>query len=69
MSKDKLIALDNAGNLGWSSNGRPFRKLRPEDDKGHPLYNLWIDINRLYKSKEKIRISNTKTYSFIRKNY
>ena len=54
MTKEKLIALDKLGNLGWSSNGRPFRKLRPEDDKGHPLYNLWTDINRLYKSTEKL---------------
>lgn len=54
MTKENLIKLDELGNLGWSSTGRPFRKLRPEDDKGHPLYNLWTDINRLYKSKEKL---------------
>jgi DNA modification methylase len=48
VTKDKLIKIDNKGNLGWSSNGIPFRKLRPEDDKGEPIYNLWTDINRVY---------------------
>ena len=48
LSKEKLIELDNNGDLGWSKNGKPFRKLRPEKDDGEPLYNLWTDINRLY---------------------
>ncbi|MDR0613887.1 MAG: site-specific DNA-methyltransferase [Dysgonamonadaceae bacterium] len=48
MTKEKLIELDMAGNLGWSSNGKPFRKLRSENDKGNPIYNFWNDINRLY---------------------
>ncbi|ROL58801.1 site-specific DNA-methyltransferase, partial [Bacteroidetes/Chlorobi group bacterium ChocPot_Mid] len=48
MTKDKLKELDKKGDLGWSLNGKPFRKLRPENDKGNPIYNLWGDINRLY---------------------
>ncbi|MDR2533588.1 MAG: hypothetical protein LBC81_02265 [Tannerellaceae bacterium] len=48
MTKEKLTALDSNGDLGWSSNGKPFRKLRPENDKGNPIYNFWNDINRLY---------------------
>jgi DNA modification methylase len=48
MTREKLIKLDMAGDLGWSSNGKPFRKLRPENDKGNPIYNFWNDINRLY---------------------
>jgi len=48
MIKEKLIELDKNGELGWSSNGKPFRKLRPENDKGNPIYNFWNDINRLY---------------------
>ena len=48
LSKEKLIELDKNGDLGWSKNGKPFRKLRPSDDDGEPLYNLWTDINRLY---------------------
>ncbi|MCL2130892.1 MAG: site-specific DNA-methyltransferase [Lentimicrobiaceae bacterium] len=48
MVKEKLIELDENGDLGWSSSGKPFRKLRPENDKGNPIYNFWNDINRLY---------------------
>jgi len=48
MVKEKLIELDRNGDLGWSSNDKPFRKLRPENDKGNPIYNFWNDINRLY---------------------
>ena len=48
MTKDKLEELDKSGDLGWSSNNKPFRKLRPENDKGNPIYNLWNDINRIY---------------------
>ncbi len=48
LSKEKLIELDENGDLGWSKNGKPFRKLRPSNDDGEPLYNLWTDINRLY---------------------
>ncbi len=45
MEKDKLVKLDEAGNLGWTKNGKPFRKLRPEDDKGKPIGNIWNDIS------------------------
>lgn len=54
LSKDRLIELDKAGNLGWSKNGSPFRKLRPEDDKGDPISSLWDDIFRLYNSHESL---------------
>jgi adenine-specific DNA-methyltransferase len=45
MEKEKLIKLDEAGNLGWTKNGKPFRKLRPQDDKGKPVGNIWNDIS------------------------
>jgi len=45
MEKEKLIKLDEEGNLGWTKNGKPFRKLRPEDDKGKPIGNFWNDIS------------------------
>ncbi len=48
MTKEKLIELDKNGDLGWSSNKMPFRKLRPINDKGNPIYNFWNDINRIY---------------------
>lgn len=45
MSHDKLQELDKEGNLGWAKDkGKPFRKLRPEDDKGIPVSNVWNDI-------------------------
>ena len=45
LSYDKLVVLDKRGNLGWTSNGKPFRKLRPEDDRGKPIGNFWNDIS------------------------
>lgn len=45
VSKDKLVKIDEAGDLGWSSTGAPYRKLRPHDDKGKPIGNLWDDIS------------------------
>lgn len=52
MTKDSLIDLDKNGDLGWSSKGKPFRKLRPINDEGRPIFNLWDDINRLYAGNE-----------------
>jgi len=46
VTKENLIKLDQEGNLGWTSNDTPFRKLRVENDKGHPLYDIWTDISR-----------------------
>jgi len=45
LEKGKLKQIDKEGNLGWSSNGKPFRKLRPENDKGEPIGNFWNDIS------------------------
>jgi len=50
--KEKLIELDQAGNLGWTSNGKPFRKLRPEDDGGNPIGSFWNDISLLNSQAE-----------------
>jgi Adenine specific DNA methylase Mod len=47
MVKEKLIELDNKGNLGWSSTGQPYRKFRPEDDTGSPIGNCWTDISSI----------------------
>jgi site-specific DNA-methyltransferase (adenine-specific) len=44
MVKDKVSALDAAGNLHWNSNGNPYRKIRDHEDKGKPISNLWDDI-------------------------
>lgn len=42
---EKLIEIDRQGNLGWSSTGAPYRKLRPEQDQGNPVGNFWNDIS------------------------
>jgi len=47
VKKEKLIEIDNRGDLGWRKNGAPFRKYRPSEDKGEPIYNLWDDILRI----------------------
>lgn len=55
LKKEKLVALDEAGDLGWTSNGKPFRKLRAEDDKGRPIGNFWNDIS-LINSQSRERV-------------
>lgn len=45
MERGKLEELDAKGNLGWTSTGKPYRKLRPEDDGGHPIGSCWKDIS------------------------
>lgn len=44
---EKLVEIDLKGNLGWSSTGKPYRKLRPEDDTGNPVGNCWTDISSI----------------------
>ena len=47
VSKSRLIEIDEKGDLGWTKNKTPFRKLRAENDRGHPIGNLWTDIHHL----------------------
>ncbi len=54
LSKEKLIELDKAGDLGWTDNKTPFRKLRQQEFEGKPLFNLWEDIFRLYGTSQEI---------------
>jgi site-specific DNA-methyltransferase (adenine-specific) len=44
MNRGKLEELDKKGNLGWSSSGKPYRKIRPDEDTGAPVGNVWSDI-------------------------
>lgn len=50
IKKEKLIEIDKRGDLGWRKNGQPFRKYRPWEDRGEPIYNLWDDILRIQSS-------------------
>jgi site-specific DNA-methyltransferase (adenine-specific) len=43
----KLVEIAKKGNLGWTSAGKPYRKLRIEDDSGEPVGSLWADISLL----------------------
>ncbi|MCH9034790.1 MAG: site-specific DNA-methyltransferase [Planctomycetes bacterium] len=52
VTKENLEEFDAKGDLGWTSNGKPFRKLRPEDDKGHPVGNMWGDISLINSQAE-----------------
>lgn len=45
VNRQKLEKIDRQGNLDWTSGGKPFRKLRIEDDKGKPIGNFWDDIS------------------------
>jgi DNA modification methylase len=52
LKRENLEKLDEEGNLGWTSNGKPFRKLRPEDDQGKVVGNFWADISLLNSQAE-----------------
>ena len=55
VNKEKLKEIDERGDLGWRTNGQPFRKFRPEEDPGILINNLWDDILRIQSnSKEAI---------------
>ena len=45
VSRQQLGKIDRQGNLGWTNEGAPYRKLRIEDDKGQPVGNFWDDIS------------------------
>lgn len=42
-TRDKLDALDAAGEIYWSSTGNPRRKVFLDVNKGVPLQNIWLD--------------------------
>ena len=55
VSKEKLQEIDKRGDLGWRTNGQPFRKFRFDEDPGIIINNLWDDILRIQSnSKEAI---------------
>ncbi|NLS80015.1 MAG: site-specific DNA-methyltransferase [Chloroflexi bacterium] len=44
MTRDKLTELDAQGDLFWTRSGIPRRKVRPKDNPGRQIDNLWADI-------------------------
>jgi site-specific DNA-methyltransferase (adenine-specific) len=47
MTKTKLEALDAAGDIFFTSTGLPRRKVRPADEHGAAVDNIWTDIEAL----------------------
>ena len=44
MTKNKLVDVDKQGDMFWTKNGIPRRKVRPEDEPTKPVSNLWTGI-------------------------
>lgn len=40
----KLTELDNKGQIYWSANGNPRRKVFFDEDKGIPVQDIWLDV-------------------------
>ncbi|GAB6009545.1 site-specific DNA-methyltransferase [Dysgonomonas reticulitermitis] len=40
----KLDELDEKGEIYWSANGNPRRKVFFEEDKGIPIQDIWLDV-------------------------
>ena len=45
VTRDNLEEIDRNGDLGWTTNGKPFRKLRIAEEKGQPVGSIWSDIS------------------------
>lgn len=41
---DKLEELDRNGDIYWSANGNPRRKVYLDEDKGVPVQDIWLDV-------------------------
>jgi len=68
MEKDKLIELDKRGDLGWSASGKPYRKIRPSEDKGSVISNFWDDIDQINpQSNERLGYPTQKPELLIRR--
>ncbi len=52
MKIEDLEELDRKGDLGWTSNRKPFRKLRLDNDLGKVVGNIWSDISLLNSQAE-----------------
>ncbi|MEZ4524369.1 MAG: DNA methyltransferase [Desulfobacterales bacterium] len=47
MTKEKLVEIDTQGDMFWTSSGIPRRKVRPKENPGITLGNLWSDIEAI----------------------
>jgi DNA modification methylase len=68
VTKEKLVEIDNRGDLGWRTNGQPFRKFRPSEDPGILVNNIWDDILRIQSnSKEAIGYPTQKPEALLQR--
>jgi adenine specific DNA methylase Mod len=44
MERSELLKVEQVGDLYWTSEGRPRRKVRPDTSELNPLSNCWTDI-------------------------
>lgn len=66
MTKEKLIALDEQGDLFWTKNGIPRRKVRPQTEPGNLLDNLWTDIEAVgSQAKERLGYPTQKPLALL----
>lgn len=47
MTREKLAALDAAGDMFWTNSGIPRRKVRPSEQPDRQIDNLWADIEAI----------------------
>lgn len=45
---DKLDEMDKRGEIHWSSNGNPRRKIYLENSQGIPVQDIWLDVRDVY---------------------
>lgn len=68
VEKAELEQIDREGNLGWTSNGKPYRKIRPETDKGDPIGDFWNDISLLNsQSDERVGYPTQKPTALVKR--
>ena len=64
VSKERLIKMDNAGDIIWRIGQRPLRKSYADQYKGKPIGSLWTDIPRLA-GKERIGYPTQKSLKLL----
>ena len=66
VTRANLVEIDRQGNLGWTANGKPFRKLRMEEDNGQPVGSIWSDISLINsQAAERLRYPTQKPEALL----
>jgi len=62
---DKLTELDSRGEIYWSSNGNPRRKVFFDEDKGIPVQDIWLNFQDSLNQNVKITGYPTEKNPFL----